>query len=150
MLRPVAAFIAVAAKADAGDKPEVRIEQPEKVQWQAVFRCPAVRRADATGLERLLLCLMTDTDAVFAVQTKAELQTGVWVDLKVEIALVRAEGEEKLHTAVLMDGAERRGIFCANGGFPGLLADVERRFIVTELLPHADAAVRFPENRIHK
>ena len=150
MLRPVAAFIAVAAKADAGDKPEVRIEQPEKVQRQAVSRRPAIRRADTAGLESLLFCLVAEADAVFTVRAEAELDASVRVDLKVEIALIRAEGEEKLQTAVLVNRAERRTVFRADSGFPRLLADIERCFIITELLCHADTAVWLPENRIHR
>ena len=148
MFRPVAAFIAVATEADTGNESEVRIEQPEKVQRQAVFRRPAIRRADAAGLEGLSLRLVAEADAVFTVRTEAELYASVRVDLKVEIALVRAEGEEKLHAAVLMDGAERRAVFSADSRFPRLLADVKRCVIITELLRHVDAAVWLPEDRI--
>ena len=63
---------------------------------------------------------------------------------------IRAEGKEEFHAAVLVDRAERRGIFRTDCGLPSPLADVERRFIVTELLRHADAAVRLPENRVDR
>lgn len=150
MLRPVAAFVAVAAEADTGNETEVQIEQPEKVHRQAVFRRPAVRRADAAGLERLLLRLMANADAVFTVRAEAKLDAFVRIDLEVEIAGIRTEGKEEFHAAVLVNRTERRTVFRTDCGLPSPLADIEHRFIVTELLRHADAAVRLPEDRVDR
>ena len=150
MLRPVAAFVTVAAETYTWDKPEGWIEQTKKVQRQTVFCHPSVCCADTAETERFQFRLMAKPNAIFAVQSEAELQAGIWIDLKVEITAICAEGKEKLHAAVLVDGAEWCTIFCANVCFPCPLADIKCRFIVTKLLCHANAAVRLPEDRIDR
>ena len=150
VLGQIAAFIAVGTESGAGFRAEVRIEQAEEVHRDSIFRHPAIRRSDTPRLKCLLLIFVAETDAIAAIWPKPQLKAGIRIDLKVEIPVIIAEREEKFHAAVLMDRAERRGILGADSGFFCPLPNIQRGFIVAELLRHADAAVRFPQDAAHR
>ena len=86
--RFVAAFVAVGAKGYAGAQREVRIENAQERERDAVFRRPAVRCSGTNWPERLLLGLVAEPDTLVPVGAETELYAGIGVDLKVYITSI--------------------------------------------------------------
>ena len=149
MIGEITALIAVAPQRGARYIAEIGVKKLQKRERNAVGQRPTVGGALSLDGEELLHIPGDKQRARAGGRAEAKAGSAVGVDLQIEVALIVAGGEEKLHAAVFTHLLQLTGQLGALIRLLRVLTHIEKVGIVAHLLPHTHAGITQPLDIVH-